>query len=319
MTAPLLEARSLSKDFSIVTGAFRRQHLRAVKDVDLTVMQGDVMAIVGESGSGKTTLAKMLLGVLAPSAGSVLVDGKPLRVRARKELARLIQPIFQDPYASLNPRKTIGSIIRLPLDVQGTLTRTDRERRVSEIMDLVGLTRRLYDSHPNQLSGGQRQRVAIARALVNQPRIIICDEPTSALDMSVQAQILNLLQELRAELGLTYLLISHDFSVVEYMASRIAVMYLGQIVEEAASASIFERPRHPYTQALLQSVLTPDATLGLPETHLGSSYPDPLNPPKGCPFHPRCPRKLDLCQSHPPPMATNGGRLSCHLNEQSTP
>src|SRR5690606_32879763 len=197
-----------------------------------------------------------------------------------------VQPVFQDPYSSLNPRKSVGSIIGLPLRVQGGISGTEERKRVLEMMELVGLAQRLYENYPNQLSGGQRQRVAIARALINRPKMVICDEPTSALDVSVQSQILNLLQDLRAELGLTYLLISHDLSVVEHIATRVAVMYLGRIVEQTGTADLFERPRHPYTRALLGSVLTPDPHKGVPDTQLGAAYPNPLDIPSGCSFHP---------------------------------
>jgi peptide/nickel transport system ATP-binding protein len=227
-------------------------------------------------------------------------------------VARLVQPVFQDPYSSLNPRKSIGSIIGLPLRVQGE--GADVRRRVQDMMERVGLARALYDNYPSQLSGGQRQRVAIARALINRPRLVICDEPTSALDVSVQSQILNLLQELRRDLGLTYLLISHNLAVVEHMATRVCVMYLGRIVEEAETDTLFRAPRHPYTQALLTSVLTPEPGLGVPDTHLGAAYPNPLDVPPGCRFHPRCVRVMDVCrEAAPKPVASAGGMVECHL------
>ena len=225
-----------------------------------------------------------------------------------------MQPVFQDPYSSLNPRKSVGSIIALPLVVQGESEPATRRRRVEEMMELVGLSRRLYDNYPSQLSGGQRQRVAIARALVNRPAIVICDEPTSALDVSVQSQILNLLQDLRRELGLTYLLISHNLAVVEHMADRVAVMYLGRIVEEAETETLFSAPKHPYTEALLKSVLTPEPGLGVPDTHLGAAYPNPLDMPLGCRFHPRCSRRFEPCDHVAPrPIADAGGYAECHL------
>jgi len=233
-------------------------------------------------------------------------------------VARTIQPIFQDPYSSLNPRKTIGSIITLPLKVQGDPNPSTWEKRTHEIMELVGLPSRVFNAYPNQMSGGQRQRVAIARALINRPKLVICDEPTSALDVSVQSQILNLLQDLRAELGLTYLLISHNLAVVEHIATRVAVMYLGRIVELTDTAGLFDRPSHPYSRALLDSVLTPDPDLGVPDTHLGASYPNPLELPAGCTFHPRCLRAMPLCSKVPPTQSSiPGGHVECHLYEEA--
>jgi peptide/nickel transport system ATP-binding protein len=269
---------------------------------------------VGESGCGKSTLARILLGLLEPTGGDVLLEGRPLAAHGRREVARRIQPIFQDPYSSLNPRKTVGAIIGLPLQVQGTLEAGARRRAVEDMMDQVGLARRLYHNYPNQLSGGQRQRVAIARALVTRPEVVICDEPTSALDVSVQSQILNLLQDLRRELGLTYVFISHNLAVVEHIATRVAVMYLGRIVEEAGTRELFRAPRHPYTRALLDSVLTPEPGRGVPDTHLGAAYPNPLEPPPGCAFHPRCSSALPECSATAPAAARDAlGGVACHL------
>jgi peptide/nickel transport system ATP-binding protein len=229
-----------------------------------------------------------------------------------------VQPVFQDPYSSLNPRKSVGSIIALPLKVQGNSDPETWRRRVEEMMELVGLPRRLYEHYPSQLSGGQRQRVAIARALINRPRMVICDEPTSALDVSVQSQVLNLLQDLRRELGLAYLLVSHNLAVVEHMADRVAVMYLGRIVEEADTDTLFRAPKHPYTQALLKSVLTPEPGLGVPDTQLGAAYPNPLNMPSGCHFHPRCPRRLDHCgRLEPRPVRQGASFVECHLYDEN--
>ncbi len=314
-SAAMLEASDVTRTFMVSQGFMRgKRPLHAVNGVSMTVREGEVVALVGESGCGKTTLARILLGLLPPSSGSIRVGGQPITGLARHEVAKLVQPVFQDPYSSLNPRKSIGSIIALPLKVQGGVEGREARRRVEEIMELVGLARRLYDNYPNQLSGGQRQRVAIARALVNRPRIVICDEPTSALDVSVQSQILNLLQDLRRELGLTYLLISHNLAVVEHMADRVAVMYLGRIVEQADTDTLFRSPKHPYTEALLRSVLTPEPGLGIPDTHLGAAYPNPLNMPSGCRFHPRCPRRFAPCDSvAPKPLGDGGGFVECHL------
>ncbi len=313
--APLLEARNVARAFRVSAGAFRpKRTLHAVEGVSLAIGPGEVVGLVGESGCGKTTLARMLLGLLAPTAGEVRLAGQAISALPRRAVAALVQPVFQDPYSSLNPRKSIGSIIALPLRVQGDGDSAKWRAQVEEMMERVGLSRRLYDNYPSQLSGGQRQRVAIARALINRPRIVICDEPTSALDVSVQSQILNLLQDLRRDLGLTYLLISHNLAVVDHMATRVAVMYLGRIVEEAETDALFRAPKHPYTQALLASVLTPEPGLGVPDTHLGAAYPNPLEVPAGCRFHPRCAHVMERCRSEPPwPISEGSGFVECHL------
>ena len=314
-TGVILEATNVTRTFHVSQGFMRgRKPLHAVNGVSMLIRLGEVVGLVGESGCGKTTLARMLMGLLPPSSGTIRLGGEPIMDLARREAARLVQPVFQDPYSSLNPRKSIGSIIALPLAVQGDREPATWRRRVEEMMELVGLARSLYDNYPSQLSGGQRQRVAIARALINRPRIVICDEPTSALDVSVQSQILNLLQDLRRELGLTYLLISHNLAVIEHMADRVAVMYLGRIVEEADTDTLFCAPKHPYTQALLKSVLTPEPGLGVPDTHLGAAYPNPLDMPAGCRFHPRCIRRFMPCDSVVPQrIMANGSRVECHL------
>lgn len=312
---PVLELVDVQRTFQVSRGMWKgKKNLYAVNGVSLGVNKGDVLGLVGESGCGKTTLAKMLLGLLPPTRGQILIDGRAIAGEDRRTLSRKIQPIFQDPYSSLNPRKRVGSIISLPLRVHKVGNRSRWHQEVEEMLDLVGLPRRVYHSYPGQLSGGQRQRVAVARALIMHPEVVICDEPTSSLDVSVQAQILNMLISLRKELGLTYLLISHNLAVVEHLATRVAVMYLGRIVEEAETDRLFQRPRHPYTRALLESVLTPEPGLGVPAVHLGAGFPNPLDPPAGCTFHPRCLSvKPECSEKAPPSRKDEEGMVACHL------
>jgi len=315
LSKPLMEARAVTRMFSLGATFFRKgRTLHAVNGVDLEIRRGDVLGIVGESGCGKSTLARMLLGLLAPTSGRIALDGEDVTVLGRKAVARRVQPVFQDPYSSLNPRRGIASIVALPLDVHGIGTSTERRAKSIEMLERVGLPARYADNTPGQLSGGQRQRVAIARALVMQPEIVICDEPTSALDVSVQAQILNLLMDLRRDFNLTYVFISHNLAVVEHIATQVAVMYLGQVVEQADTERLFRAPRHPYTQALLASVLTPEPGLGVPDIGLGLAFPDPLNPPPGCPFHPRCARRMSHCSAQVPALIRGPeGAVACHL------
>jgi peptide/nickel transport system ATP-binding protein len=319
MNLPVLETRETVKTYMVKAGLFKgKRPLRAVNGVNMALAQGEVLGLVGESGCGKSTLARLLLGLEEVTGGEVRLGGRPLSESHRREVARRIQPVFQDPYASLNPRKSVGAIVALPLRVHGVGDPGSWRRKAEEMLDVVGLPRRLIHNYPNQLSGGQRQRVAIARALIMRPEVVICDEPTSALDVSVQAQILNLLMDLREEFGLTYILISHDLAVVQHMASRVAVMYLGRIVEELPTEELFERPRHPYTQALLASALTPEPRKGLPDTHLGVAYPNPIDPPPGCTFHPRCPRAGERCFGvAPQPIFDRGRLVECHFPENT--
>jgi len=315
MSETLLELRDVTRTFALSQGVFRRAAtLTAVAGVSLKVERGEVFALVGESGSGKTTLAKMLLGLLPPTSGEILIGGTPISAKDRVAVSRRVQPIFQDPYSSLNPRKSVAQLIALPLVVHGVGDRAERRAEVLEMLDLVGLSKRHYDAYPGQLSGGQRQRVAIARALILRPEVVICDEPTSALDVSVQAQILNLLIDLKRELGLTYFFISHNLAVVEHLADRVAVMYLGRFVEQRSRAGLFAAPRHPYTRALLDSVLTPDPDLGVPDTRIGATM---IGGDTGCPFHPRCPSVIDICRTTAPAIRTlPDGWATCHLVEQ---
>lgn len=312
---PVLELVDVQRTFQVSRGLWKgKKSLYAVNGVSLRVNKGEFLGLVGESGCGKTTLARMLLGLLPPTRGQILIDGRGIAGEDRRTISRKIQPIFQDPYSSLNPRKTVGSIISLPVRVHKVGDRSRWRQDVEEMLDLVGLPRRVYHSYPGQLSGGQRQRVAVARALIIHPEVVICDEPTSSLDVSVQAQILNLLISLRKELGLTYLLISHNLAVVEHMATRVAVMYLGRIVEEAETDRLFKNPRHPYTRALLESVLTPVPGLGVPAVRLGAGFPNPLDPPLGCTFHPRCVYVKPECSERvPPPRREEEGMVACHL------
>ena len=276
---PALECKNVGRTFMIGKGILSsKKPLRAVDDVSLKINRGQVFAVVGESGCGKTTLAKMLLGLLEPTDGEIYLDGQPISEVRSDVISRKVQPVFQDPYSSLNPRKTIESIISLPLRVHDIGTKESRIDRVSELMHLVGLPSRLIHSYPNQLSGGQRQRVAIARALIMEPGIIVCDEPTSALDVSVQAHILNLLQDLKDKFNLTYIFISHDLAVVEHLADWVAVMYLGRLIEFGSASEVLRNPLHPYTQALMESVLLRILVRGYQRSLSVVVYLTPWNP-----------------------------------------
>ena len=310
-----LKTDNIKKEYTVSTGIFHgKKKLKAVNGVSLSIPKGSILGLVGESGCGKTTVAKMILGLEKKNSGELYIGDKNISSMTHKEIANIIQPVFQDPYSSLNPRKSISKIISLPLRAQGLSKGTrDLEQKVEDIMEIVGLPPRLKHNYPNQLSGGQRQRVAVARALIMQPEVVLCDEPTSALDVSVQAQILNMLMELRSKLNLTYLFISHDLAVVEHIASHVAVMYLGRIVEEGKAQDLFSNPSHPYTQALLASVLTPEPGLGLPEIQLGIEYPNPIDPPSGCTFHPRCAKAKEKCSKIvPEPVVKSGKLVECH-------
>ena len=314
-----LECRDVSRTFLVGKGVFsEKKTLKAVQNISLKVRRGEVLAVVGESGCGKTTLAKMLLGLLQPSSGEIFMEGQPINEVDIRAIARHVQPVFQDPYSSLNPRKTIESIVSLPLKVHKIGDAAAQEKRVLEVLEMCEMPKRLLHSYPSQLSGGQRQRVAIARALVMKPEILVCDEPTSALDVSVQAHILNLLQDLRDELNLTYVFISHNLAVVEHLADTVAVMYLGRLIEYGPKDQIFNSPKHPYTQALLDSFLTPDPTKDIPEIAMGRGFPNPLDPPSGCAFHPRCAKVMDICKTARPDQTTvDGIKLECHLYNQT--
>ena len=317
MTTALLHTEDLTKVYQISAGIFKgKKSLTAANGISLDINLGEVVGLVGESGCGKSTIAKIIMGLEKATSGNVFFAGAPIENMDREEMSRRIQPIFQDPYSSLNPRKSIEAIVSLPYRVHKVGNKAQMEARVEEILEIVGLPSRMRYSYPNQLSGGQRQRVAIARALMMSPELVICDEPTSALDVSVQSQILNLLLDLRDKQGLTYMIITHNLCVVEHIATRVAVMYLGRIVEEAETKTLFANPRHPYTNALLASVLTPEPQLGLPETHLGIAYPNPIDPPSGCTFHPRCPKATKACkQTRPEAMVETDHLVACHHPE----
>jgi peptide/nickel transport system ATP-binding protein len=314
MAVNLLEVRGATKSYDVGSTLFGSgRTLQALRGIDLTVRKGETLGLVGESGCGKSTLARLILGIEDPTTGTVALVGRPIGAFGRLERASLVQPVFQDPYSSLNPRMRIARIVGAPLDVRGIGTAASRRERVRAVLDAVGLPEHFMQVYPSQLSGGQRQRVAIARALIGEPEILVCDEPTSALDVSVQSQILNLLARLKRELALTLILISHNLAVVHHLADHVAVMYLGRVVEHGPTETIFADPRHPYTAALLASVLSPRPAAKLPEIQVGAEFPSPLDPPPGCAFHPRCSRAGEGCSSVDPDQTCEGPRgFRCH-------
>lgn len=306
---PLVQVQRLVKHFPITKGLVFERTIGAVRAVDgisFDIFRGETLGLVGESGCGKTTAGRTILGLYPPTSGSVTIDGIQVDYSSRKIMQlvrRKAQMIFQDPYASLNPRWTVGSIVAEPLRVHKLITDPkERIERVKELLSLVGISSRLINRFPHEFSGGQRQRIGIARALACQPIFIVCDEPISALDVSIQAQVVNLLEDLQAKFGLTYLFIAHDLSMVRHICSRVAVMYLGLIVELASRDELYEHPQHPYTQALLSSVPIPDPKKDRMRKRiiLSGDVPSPINPPSGCRFHPRCPIAMDICSQAEP-------------------
>jgi oligopeptide transport system ATP-binding protein len=323
MSEPLLEVRDLVKHFPIGGGVLAKPVgvVRAIDGVSFSIRKGETLGLVGESGCGKTTTGRCILQLERPTSGSIVFEGVDmvtLDAAALRAVRQRMQVIFQDPYSSLNPRMTIGQILAEPLKVHGIRRdKGERELRVRELLTQVGLLPQHAKRYPHQLSGGQRQRVGIARALAMEPSLIVCDEPVSALDVSIQAQIINLLEELQARLGLTYLFIAHDLSVVRHISDRVAVMYLGKVVEFADRKALYEEPLHPYTRALLSAVPIPDPKVEAKRerTVLRGEVPSPLNPPSGCVFHPRCPIAVERCTAAVPTLREirPGHWAACHL------
>jgi oligopeptide transport system ATP-binding protein len=320
---PLLEVRNLVKHFPVHAGILSREvaRVQAVNGVSFSVARGETLGLVGESGCGKSTTGRCVLRLIEPTAGEVWFDGKEVTAMDRVQLrgvARDMQIIFQDPYASLNPRMTVAAIVGEALVIHKLAnTREEHEARVMELLRVVGLHADHGRRYPHEFSGGQRQRIGIARALAVSPKLIVCDEPVSALDVSIQAQVINLLEDLQEQFGLTYLFVAHDLSVVEHISDRIAVMYLGRIVEVAPARELYTSPKHPYSEALLSAVPIPDPALKRKRTVLQGDVPSPLNPPQGCHFHTRCPHAMERCRREVPALREIApGRLAaCHLND----
>jgi peptide/nickel transport system ATP-binding protein len=329
VSPPILEVRGLRKFFDVRRG-FRRRlvgTVRAVDDVSFAIREGETLGLVGESGCGKTTTARCILRAMAPSGGEILfrtasgrvVDLAPLSRAELRPLRPQIQMIFQDPFGSLNPRMTIFDNVGEPLLVNGMRDRRARLQRVAALLELTGLRPEYMHRFPHAFSGGQRQRIGIARALATEPKLVVADEPVSALDVSVRAQVLNLLLELRRRLGLTMLFVAHDLSVVRHICDRVAVMYVGQLVELATAATLFARPRHPYTAALIRAVPVPDPRARSGDVALAGEVANPANPPPGCYFHPRCPFAVDRCRTEPPTLReVDGSLVRCHRAEELT-
>ncbi len=323
---PLVEVRDLRMHFPIFGGLFRRRvgAVKAVDGVSFDIYEGETLGLVGESGCGKSTCGRAVLRLYEPTSGSIKIDGREIAgvdFDTLRSMRPKMQMVFQDPQASLNPRMTVAGIIGEPLDEHTRLSRREKLDRIYQLMDAVGLNRNFANRYPHEFSGGQRQRIGIARALALNPKFIVCDEPIAALDVSIQAQVVNLLEDLQQSMGLTYLFISHDLSMVRHIADRVAVMYLGQIAELAPREGLYERPLHPYTHALLSAVPEPDPNIENRRKRviLTGDVPSPANPPKGCNFSTRCPRVMDICrQVEPAYREVEPGRfVACHLYNES--
>jgi oligopeptide transport system ATP-binding protein len=330
----LLETKDLRMHFPIKAGILRRTvgHVKAVDGVDLAIKRGETLGLVGESGCGKSTLARLILRLLEPTEGEVIFEGENILAYDRKRMLRVrrnMQIVFQDPYASLNPRMTVGNIVGEPLKIHSI--EGERKKRVQELLEVVGLSPEHYNRYPHEFSGGQRQRIGVARAIALNPKLIICDEPVSALDVSIQAQVINLLQDLQKDFDLTYVFIAHDLSVVKHISDRVAVMYLGKIVEISERRRLYDEPRHPYTASLLSAIPVPDPAKERERQRivLAGDVPSPANPPQGCSFHTRCPRAQAYCEEHEPGLEVqeeNDHRAACffpvlegqHIEEPAT-
>ena len=320
----LLEVNNLKKYFPVKAGVFRRTvgHVKAVDDVSFNIKSGETLGLVGESGCGKSTTGRTILRLLEATDGEVIFDGKNIHQLDKKDMRsvrRQMQIIFQDPYASLNPRMTVADIIGEPMDIHNLAkNKKERNQKVEDLLERVGLLADHMKRYPHEFSGGQRQRIGVARALAVNPHLIICDEPVSALDVSIQAQVINLMEELQEEFDLTYLFIAHDLSVVKHISDRIAVMYLGKIVELADKKELFDNTLHPYTRSLLSAIPVADPTYEKERIILEGDVPSPVDPPSGCRFHPRCPEAIDICSEVEPEFKDYGGghMSACHVTDQ---